>query len=61
MDYAHQLFYAERELTRHGIDPDEVDLHALLDTTLTYGENRRMIVLPLIYQRGPTLRNISAA
>jgi hypothetical protein len=56
LDLRHQVFYATRELIRGGVDPEVVDLHSLIDTTLTYSENRHLVVLPLIH--GTTLKHV---
>lgn len=55
-DLPHQTFYAAQELKRNGVEPDLVDLHALLDDTLTYTENRREHILPIIESKSPTLQ-----
>ena len=55
-DLQHQVFYASRELERHGVASDVVDLHALIDVTLTYSENRQAHILPIIESKSLTLQ-----
>lgn len=49
IDLAHQVFYASRELERMGVCPDTVDLHALIDVSLTYRENRERIIFRRVW------------
>lgn len=58
-DLQHQIFYATRELERAGVEVDTLDLHAEIDITLTYQENRRRVVLPHVKpENKPTLRSL---
>lgn len=38
-----QIYKLKKELKKHGIDPDLVDLDALVDSKLTYKENKKNI------------------